>query len=216
MTAIAATVSPLALAAGGTARADNGSRFHFKETAAGVDANHHVADGYDADVLIRRGDPVLSGAPAFDPMRQSAAAQKRQFGYNNDFFGYIPMPGATDPSRHGLLVVNHEYTNEELMFPGIGRQDSQDPRGAPKDAAFARMTPELAAIEMAAHGGSVMEIWREGDKWSLVGGSNTPAGSTRTRRWKFQDRRPVTNACGRPTTQPAGVCSACSTIALAA
>jgi uncharacterized protein len=171
VTAIAATVSPLALAAGGTARADNGSRFHFKEITAGVDANHHVADGYAADVLIRWGDPVLPGAPAFDPMRQSAAAQKRQFGYNNDFLGYIPMPGASDPSRHGLLVVNHEYTNEELMFPGIGRQDSEGPRGAPKGAAFAKMTPELAAIEMAAHGGSVIEIRREGDKWSLVGGS---------------------------------------------
>ena len=93
-------------------------------------------------------------------MRQSAAAQKRQFGYNNDFLGYIPMPGATEPSRHGLLVVNHEYTNEELIFPGIGRQDLQGPKGAPKEAAFARMTRELVEIEKAAHGGSVLEVRR--------------------------------------------------------
>jgi secreted PhoX family phosphatase len=79
--AIAATVSPLALAAGQRAHAAN-SRFDFEEVAAGVDATHHVADDYDADVLIRWGDPVLPGAPAFDPMRQSAAAQKAQFGYN--------------------------------------------------------------------------------------------------------------------------------------
>ena len=35
------------------------------------------------------------------------------------------MPGAANPSQHGLLAVNHEYTNEELMFPGLepaGRQ----------------------------------------------------------------------------------------------
>ena len=172
VTAIAATVSPLAFAAGGTARADNGPRFNFKEVTAGVDANHYVADGYDADILIRWGDPVLPGAPAFDPMRQSAAAQKRQFGYNNDFLGYIPMPGATEPSRHGLLVVNHEYTNEELMFPGIGRQDSQGPKGAPKEAAFARMTRELVEIEKAAHGGSVLEVRRDSDgQWSVVDGS---------------------------------------------
>ena len=37
VTAIAATVSPLAFAAGGTARADNGPRFNFKEVTAGVD-----------------------------------------------------------------------------------------------------------------------------------------------------------------------------------
>ena len=30
------------------------------------------------------------------------------------------MPGAANPSQHGLLVVNHEYTNDELMFPGLG------------------------------------------------------------------------------------------------
>jgi secreted PhoX family phosphatase len=159
VTAIAATVSPLAFSAGGTARADNGSRFNFKEVTAGVDANHYVADGYDADVLIRWGDPVLPGAPAFDPLRQSADAQKQQFGYNNDYLGYFPIPGS-DPGRHGLLVVNHEYTNEELMFPGLGRQDGK--------AAFAKMTPELAAIERAAHGGCVLEVRREDGKWRVV------------------------------------------------
>ena len=159
VTAIAATVSPLALATSGAARADNGSRFNFKEVTAGVDANHYVAEGYEADVLIRWGDPVLPGAPVFDPLRQSAEAQKRQFGYNNDYLGYFPMPGS-DPGRHGLLVVNHEYTNEELMFPGLGRQDGK--------AAFAKMTPELVAIERAAHGGCVLEVRREDGKWRVV------------------------------------------------
>ena len=117
--AIAATVSPLAIAAAQRANAASAG-FQFKEVSAGVDERHHVADGYDSDILIRWGDPVLPGAPAFDPARQSAAAQKMQFGYNNDFLGYLPMPGAANPSQHGLLVVNHEYTNEELMFPGLG------------------------------------------------------------------------------------------------
>jgi secreted PhoX family phosphatase len=108
--AIATVVSPLAIAAAKKARARNATRFHFKETTAGVDENHGIAEGYDADVLMRWGDPVLRGAPAFDPMTQSAAAQKMQFGYNNDFVGYLPMPGGGNPSHHGLLVVNHEYT----------------------------------------------------------------------------------------------------------
>src|SRR3954470_13432502 len=65
--AIAATVSPLALATAERARADAVLRFAFPELEAGVDADHHVAAGYDADVLIRWGEPVLPGGPAFDP-----------------------------------------------------------------------------------------------------------------------------------------------------
>lgn len=160
--AIMATVSPLALAA--PARATGLTRFAFDEIAAGADNNHHVAQGYDADILIRWGDPVLPGAPPFDPLKQTAAAQKQQFGYNNDYLAYFPMPGASNPSEHGLLVVNHEYTDEELMFPDIGRQDT-------KDAGFAKMTPELVAIEMAAHGGSVIEIQRTAGKWRVVSNS---------------------------------------------
>jgi hypothetical protein len=164
VTAIAATFGPLAgLAAAGTQTSD-GPRFEFKELEAGVDDNHHIAEGYSADVLIRWGDPVLSDAPSFDPYKQSAAAQKLQFGYNNDFLGYLPMPGARNQSRHGLLVVNHEYTNEELMFPGLGRQDR-------REVSFAGMTKELVDIEMAAHGGSVLEIMRGRSGWRIVTGS---------------------------------------------
>jgi hypothetical protein len=160
--AIAATTGTLALdtakAQGTTAAA---SRYRFAEIEAKVEQNHAVAEGHDADILIRWGDPVLPGAPTFDPLKQNAEAQQKQFGYNNDFLGYFPVPGAANPSAHGVLVVNHEYTNEELMFPGIGRQD------LPK-VAFAQMTAELAAIEMAAHGGAVIEVKRDNGKWSVV------------------------------------------------
>jgi len=116
-----------------------------------------VAEGYTGDVLIRWGDPVLTGAPDFAPMEQSAAAQSMQFGYNNDFIGYAPMPfGSNNPER-ALLCVNHEYTNEEVMFPGIGRQEK---------TGFSDMTAELVNIEMAAHGGSVVLIEKTDGKWS--------------------------------------------------
>ena len=162
--AIAATALPSMIEAAHAQTARPASRFAFDEIEAKVAHDHAVANGYDADVLIRWGDPVLSDAPAFEPFAQSARSQQAQFGYNNDFLGYFPMPGAANPSAHGLLVVNHEYTNEELMFPGIGRQDT-------RSAGFAKMTPDLAAIEMAAHGGSVIEIKRDNGKWSVVPGS---------------------------------------------
>jgi hypothetical protein len=68
--AASATVSPLAIAAADRAQAQANGRFPFKEVAASVDEKHHLAEGYDSDILIRWGDPVLPGAPAFDPLKQ--------------------------------------------------------------------------------------------------------------------------------------------------
>ena len=136
------------------------SRFNFAEIQHGVDETHHVASGYAAEILIRWGDPVEPGAPEFNPYRQTAAAQEQQFGYNNDYIGYTPLPYGTDSSDHALLCINHEYTNEEVMFPGTGRQDR---------AGFPNMTREKVAIEMAAHGGSVIEVKRNAaGKWEYL------------------------------------------------
>lgn len=158
--AIGAVVAPRALAAAQGASRETASPFPFTELPAGSDERHHVAAGHDAAVLIRWGDPVLPGAPAFDPHNQTPEAQAKQFGYNNDFIGFFPLPGAADPAAHGLLVVNHEYTNEELMFPSLGRQDGK--------AAFAGMSQQLVDIEMAAHGGSVIEVRRVDGRWQVV------------------------------------------------
>ncbi|HKH35044.1 MAG TPA: alkaline phosphatase PhoX, partial [Beijerinckiaceae bacterium] len=165
VSAISTTVLPLALASAERAGAQTNTTpsFRFKEIPAGSDDKMHVAEGYDADVLIRWGDPVLPGAPPFDPANQTAEAQARQFGYNNDYLGYFPLDG----SRRGLLVVNHEYTNEELMFPGLGRQDARDPKK--QTTPFPKMTKEIAEVEMMAHGGSVLEVARGADgKWAVV------------------------------------------------
>ena len=133
------------------------SRYVFDELAWGNDETHHVAPGYDAQILLRWGDPITADAPEFDVMNQTAAAQSKQFGYNNDYVGFVPL---NDDGSRGLLCVNHEYTNEEVMFPGLGRQDKVNFKG---------MTPELIDIEMAAHGGSVVEIARDAaGKWQVV------------------------------------------------
>src|SRR5262245_4150631 len=126
------------------------ARFAFQEIQHGVDPNHHVAPGYDADVLIRWGDPVLPGAPSFDPMAQTVAAQAMQFGYNNDYVGYVALPPGSRNGTHGLLCVNHEYTSKEVMFPGVGRPDA-------KEVDFSQITLELVDIEKAAQAAPVCE-----------------------------------------------------------
>jgi secreted PhoX family phosphatase len=156
--AIASTVGPAALLSAEKARAANGSAYSFTEVEAGVDPHHHVAEGYDADVLLRWGDPLFPDSPAFDPTKQSAEAQRRQFGYNNDYVGFIPLDGSAE---HGLLVVNHEYTNDHLMFPGIVSVAEGKLKVAPADS-------KRVDIEMAAHGGTIVEIRKVGGKWQVV------------------------------------------------
>ena len=121
-----------------------------------------VAEGYEIQHVIRWGDPVLPQAPAFDPMRQTAQAQALQFGYNNDFLDFIPLPRGSNGSDHGLLWVNHEYTSTRLIFPSTdGRPVSNR-----------QTTAEQAAVEMMAHGGSLVEIRRVNGRWqSLPGGT---------------------------------------------
>ena len=158
VTATTALFGTSALVAPRQARAKaSKSRYVFDELTWGNDETHHVADGYDAKVLLRWGDPITADAPEFDVMNQTASAQLGQFGYNNDYVGFVPL---NDDGSRGLLCVNHEYTNEEVMFPGLGRQDR---------AQFSGMTPALIDIEMAAHGGSVVEI-AKGDTgaWQVV------------------------------------------------
>ncbi len=158
VSAIAATVSPLALLTASEASAAQGSAFNFSEVEAGIDETHHVAEGYDADVLLRWGDAVLADAPAFDPAAQTADAQAKQFGYNNDYVGYIPLEGS---SEHGLLVVNHEYTNPHLMFPGLVTLVDGKITLNP-------LTREQVDIELAAHGGTIVEIRKVDGKWQVV------------------------------------------------
>ncbi|AEQ50291.1 PhoX family protein [Pelagibacterium halotolerans] len=160
-TAIAATVSPLALLTAEKAHAQEGSVFSFAEVEAGVDADHHVAEGYDADVLIRWGDPVTNDAPEFDPLNQTPQAQAGQFGYNNDYVGYVPLEGS---SEHGLLLVNHEYTNAHLMFPGLVTVTDGEAEQGP-------LSQDQVDIEIMAHGGSVIEIEKVDGKWRRVAGS---------------------------------------------
>ena len=112
-----------------------------------------TAPGFDHEVVIAWGDRVLATAPAFDPFKQSPEAARQQFGYNCDYVGvHVLKNGRTEKGDRALLVVNHEYTDEQLMFP------------------TGTYTPEqIAAIAIANHGMSVVELRR-----GLVPGSWYP------------------------------------------
>jgi hypothetical protein len=164
--AISTTVSPLAILTADDARANSLSSFDFKEIEAGVDETHHVAEGYDANILLRWGDKVFVDSPDFDPMNQTAASQEKLFGYNNDYIGFIPLDGNPD---HGLLVVNHEYTNAEIMFPKFTSIVKETKNGKEVEKVqLGEYTKELVDIEMAAHGGTIVEIRKVDGKWQPV------------------------------------------------
>ncbi|QDU99182.1 PhoX family protein [Lignipirellula cremea] len=133
---------------------------HTRTDGSGADpATHHLPYGFRTQVVMQWGDRLFPKAPAFDAAAQTPASQLQQFGYNNDFVAFLPLPRGSQNSDHGLLVVNHEYTNVELMFPGLGEDRTA-------------MTPEQIDTEMAAHGMSVVEIRRvekQGDyQWETV------------------------------------------------
>lgn len=110
-----------------------------------------VPAGYVAAVLLRWGDPLHTMTIDFDPENQTPEAQREQFGYNCDFNGYMPLPVGSDTPDKGLIVVNHEYTSPELMFPGYE---------------VGNPTQEQVDIEIAAHGLAIVEIERSGMEWT--------------------------------------------------
>ncbi len=131
------------------------TRFAFQEIKRGSDETHHVPQGYTTDILLKWGDHLFDeSAPEFDPFKQTETDQLQRFGYNNDYIGFVQL----DENR-GLLCVNHEYTSTPLMFSGI-----QD--GFPNSIKL-----EHVMVELAALGGSVVELKRDGNRWKPVIGS---------------------------------------------
>ncbi|CAL9472273.1 PhoX family protein [Streptomyces sp. enrichment culture] len=127
----------------GAGKAQGARGLRFTPVAPNTADQVTVPRGYAQNVVIRWGEPILRGAPAFDPERQTAKAQAGQFGYNVDFLSLLPLRG--EPGRQ-ILVANHEYTDENLMFRGY---DAENP------------TREQVEIAWAAHGLSVVVVQEE-------------------------------------------------------
>lgn len=137
-----------------------------------------VAEGYTARAFFSWGDEVVTGAVAWKAdASNSWQEQQLQAGQNHDGMAYFPFPDA--PNDHGLLVINHEYTNPTL-HPN-GPTETRDAQGVIH-------RPEHEVLkEQAAHGVSVIEIKRDQQgAWQRVKSSslnrrltaNTPMGIT--------------------------------------
>lgn len=115
-----------------------------------------VAGGFDARVLISAGDPIQADAPAYRAGSADPQAQARQFGTHNDFIAFMPLPRGSASSDHGLLCVNHEYSDLGMLFPR-------------ESGACDRENATAAEIEheMAAQGHSVVEIRRVEGRWQV-------------------------------------------------
>ncbi|MCT2361015.1 PhoX family phosphatase [Kocuria marina] len=112
-----------------------------------------VPKGYDWSPIIRWGDPLFYDSPEFDPKNQTPEAQAKQFGFNSDYLDIIPDPNGLT----GVLVNNHEYTNENTMFPaGYDKTNLTN----------------MVKTTIQAHGMSVVEISRTkvGEPWTYVRG----------------------------------------------
>lgn len=112
-----------------------------------------VPEGFTWQPVIRWGDPIFNDAPEFDLNNQTAAAQAKQFGYNNDYTDILEIPGSK--GRRAVLFANHEYTNENIMFPATMPAD------------------QMRAVGAAAHGLSVVELERQNKNtpWTYVKGA---------------------------------------------
>ena len=111
-----------------------------------------VPPGYVAQVLAAWGDPVgIPGRmPAFrKDASNSADDQAAQLGMHHDGVAFFPLDGS---STHGLIALNHEYTDDGLLHPD----------------GFVPMTPAKVKKSQNAHGLSVYEVKFNGQQWEVV------------------------------------------------
>jgi secreted PhoX family phosphatase len=115
-----------------------------------------VPPGYQFQVVNAWGDPLMPGAPAFRPdASQSADDQARQAGMNHDGMAYFPLPRGSRTADRGLLAVNFEYTDDNLLT-GEGMEP---------------WTADKVRKSQAAHGIGVFEVSFAGGIWRTVADS---------------------------------------------
>ena len=126
----------------------------FKEVPQGLDEYLSLPEGYEYQVVAAWGDPLFDTESIFQVDQQTEESQLQQFGFNNDYVGFLPLPPTKEGLERGLLAVNHEHTTARLMFPGTRGNLSLD--------------LEQTKVDIAAHGLSIIEISLNEGHWSIA------------------------------------------------
>ncbi|WP_018637795.1 PhoX family protein [Parafrankia elaeagni] len=125
----------------------------FTEVPTSTADTFVVPAGYTFQVIVPWGTPLARKGPAWKKdASNSAADQAVQVGMHHDGMHFFPTGRGSAENREGLLVVNHEYVDQGLLFPDGG----------------ATITPEKVAKALAAHGVSVIAMQLQGGKWVNV------------------------------------------------
>lgn len=115
----------------------------FNAVAANSNDTITVPVGYNWDTVISWGDPLFVDGVDFDhTTRGTGASQERAFGDNNDGMKFFPLS-----AEHGVMVVNNEYVNRDIICPQ-GIKTADDVRKG-----------------KAGHGVSVFDVKRIEGKW---------------------------------------------------
>ncbi len=124
-----------------------------------------VPEGYEAQALVPWGDPIRTDGPAFaEDASNSSDDQLEQLGMGHDGVCYLPLAWGAKGSRRGLLVINHEFTTANLLFPD-GNAD---------------WTAEKTLKEQYAHGLSIVKVINKGQGWKLVDSPSSRRITTKT------------------------------------
>ncbi|PAU65493.1 Tat pathway signal protein [Pseudomonas sp. PIC25] len=121
-----------------------------------------VPQGYKATAFIPWGTPITGRYPAFlEDASNSAQDQAEQTGMHHDGMHFFPIDaqwGYGRRSDHGLLVLNHEYIDVNLLHPN-----------GPTVVNGKRTSAEEVRKEINAHGVSVVEIRRnQQGEWEVL------------------------------------------------
>jgi secreted PhoX family phosphatase len=145
--------------------------FAFRELEAGVDETHHVAEGYVADVVIRWGDPLAKDMQPFDPRTLTGEEQSQAVRLQQRLHRLLPARR----QQHARSSVRQQRVRQPRGDVPRHRRDAR-----PHD--FAKITETHVAVEMAAHGVSIVESRARGRQMAPVSAANTIAASRPARR----------------------------------
>jgi len=146
-----AGVSALTGCASTASTAPAGPLLGFKSVAVNTADAVTVPPGYSVHVIAPWGAPVgLSGENAAFKWDASntAAEQETQIGMHHDGLHYYAQNG----SQSGLLVMNHEYTDDGLLHPD----------------GMKTWTAAKVRKAQAAHGVSVLEVAQKAGRWEVI------------------------------------------------